>query len=182
MIDHCIDLLADAGIKKLVANTHYIPEALERHLHQRGVKTLREETILETGGGLKAALPVLARSPVITMNPDAVWRGHNPVKALLSAWKPEMSGLLMLYDDGEEIGDFSLEQGRIRRMGPFRYTGLQIIRTERLREISDNVFSLNRFWDLLMKTEALNGVVYDGNWKDIGTQDALLAANSDPEI
>lgn len=177
MIDHCIDLLRDAGITHLVANTHYLPDALEAHLEKRGVITLREERILETGGGLKAALPFLQDGPIVTMNPDALWEGPNPVKLLGDAWQSNMKGLLSLCDCGRQADDFSLEHGEIRRSGPFRFTGLQAICSDQLCEIGDQVFSLNQYWDLIMKTSSLNGVIYPGKWTDIGTEEALNAAN-----
>lgn len=177
MIDHCIDLLHEAGIGRIVANTHYLPEQLEAHLKKRGVTTVRENTILETGGGLKAALPVLGDGPVITINPDALWTGLNPVRQLIDAWNPDMKGLLMLYDDGQQSDDFSLEHGKIHRNGPYRFTGLQVIQTESLCKITEQVFSLNLYWDLLMQTSSLHGITYDGEWTDIGTERSLVAAN-----
>lgn len=177
MIDHAIDLLRAAGINRLVANTHYLPDSLERHLKERGVTTLRETVILDTGGGLKTALPVLGPSPVITMNPDALWLGPNPVTALLAEWNPSMTGLMMLSGSEDEDCDFSLEHGEIRRRGPYRYTGLQIIRTDRLGEIGEDVFSLNLYWDHLLEAGPLHGTVYAGDWMDIGTRDKLEAAN-----
>lgn len=177
MIDHAIDLLHEAGIDRLVANTHYLPERLEEHLKTRGVTTLRETVILDTGGGLKAALPVLGSGPVITMNPDALWLGANPVTALMTAWKPSMTGLMMLSQSDEDDCDFSLENGEIRRYGPYRYTGLQILRTDRLGEIGEDVFSLNLYWDLLLAAGPFHGTIYAGDWMDIGTRDKLEAAN-----
>ncbi len=178
MIDYAIDLLRDAGVSQIVANTHYRPDDLERHLTHRGVKPLREDTILETGGGLRAALPDLGESPVVTMNPDAFWSGPNPVEQLFSAWREDMTALLLLTrpQDGED-SDFSLEHGEIRRNGPYRYTGLQILRTDWLSEIEDRVFSLNLYWDLLMSRAPVHGLVYDGSWVDIGTSRSLADAN-----
>lgn len=178
MIDHAIHHLKSAGIHRLFANTHYLPEGLEAHLSRRGVITLREKTILETGGGLKAALHKIDRDHVITMNPDALWIGPNPVAALLTGWKPEMSGLLMLTPSAkDELDDFSLEHGQIARKGPFRYTGLQILRTDLLPEITDDVFSLNVYWDYLLERHKLHGITYTGNWADIGTAEGLAKAN-----
>lgn len=179
MIDHCFALLREAGVENIFANTHYLPEKLESHLSTKGVTPLREVEILETGGGLKAAVSVLGPDPVITMNPDALWRGPNPVEALMSAWHPEMTGLLMLCDAGRSDDDFSLEQGKIQRLGPFRYTGLQLIRTDRLQDIAKTKFSLNEYWDLLLATRTVHGVVYEGVWMDIGTKDALEAVNAE---
>jgi MurNAc alpha-1-phosphate uridylyltransferase len=75
-----------------------------------------------------------------------------------------------------EDGDFSLEQGKIRRKGPYLYTGAQIIRTDALRSIPDAAFSLNRYWDLLATTGPLHGIVHGGAWCDIGHPDGLAAA------
>lgn len=180
MIDHCIDLLRAAGVQRVVANTHYLPEALTTHLKRRNVQRVHETDILDTGGGLKAALPLLGDGPVITMNPDAVWTGPNPVSRLLETWTPDMSGLLMLTDARKSDDDFTLEQGQIRREGPFRYTGLQVIRTDRLRDMTHSVFSLNAYWDLLLSSDGLHGMLFPGTWTDIGTKEALRAVNEAP--
>ncbi|MEO1537455.1 MAG: nucleotidyltransferase family protein [Pseudomonadota bacterium] len=178
MIDFCIRLLKQAGIRTLVANTHYLPEKIETHLQDQGVITFREDPILETGGGLRNALSHLRSDAVITMNPDVFWQGRNPVTFLRESWKPSMMGLLMLSGDREKISDFSLEKGYLSRKGPYRYTGLQGIRTDMLHDIKEEVFSLNTYWDHLMDRGPLNGVVYDGTWLDIGTQAALSAARA----
>ena len=178
MIDHAAGLLREAGVERLVANTHYLPEKLEPHLDDLGIVALREDPILETGGGLRAARTTLDCDPVITVNPDTIWEGANPALVLAEAWSPEMSALLMLVPtESARPGDFSLEHGRIRRKGPFLYSGLQIIRTDRLDEIAGEVFSLNRYWDHLMKSGPIHGVVYPGRWTDIGTHEALEKVN-----
>lgn len=178
MIDHTIRHLKSAGVDRLFANTHYLPDALEAHLAKMGVITLREDTILETGGGLKAAIPELDRNYVITMNPDVFWVGPNPVPGLLEGWNSEMSGLLMLTPSSKgAVDDFSLEHGEIARKGPFRYTGLQILRTDLLAEISETVFSLNTYWDFLLEQHTLHGLVYEGTWADIGTAEGFARAN-----
>ncbi|MGR3514705.1 MAG: nucleotidyltransferase family protein [Paracoccaceae bacterium] len=182
MIDHSIDLLRAAGIQRIVANTHYLPEALTAHLKTRDVQPVHETDILDTGGGLKAAQPLLGYGPVITMNPDAVWTGPNPVNRLLETWTPDMSGLLMLTDAGKSDDDFSLEQGQIRRKGPFRYTGLQVIRTDLLRDMNCSVFSLNAYWDRLLSSHVLHGTLFPGTWTDIGTKEALRAVNEAPPL
>lgn len=177
MIDHSIELLRAAGIRNIFANTHYLPDELETHLNALGVKTLREYPILETGGGLRAALPWIGPQPVITMNPDAAWDGPNPVEELLSCWKSEMTALLLLTESADTDGDFDLKDGTIRRVGPYKYTGLQVVSTNRLDEVEETVFSLNLYWDLLMKAGPLHGLPYSGSWTDIGTRDALEAVN-----
>ena len=141
MINHAIDLLREAGISRIVANVHYLSDQMIPHLEGLGVHVVHERTeILETGGGLRNALPFLDDGPVVTLNPDALWLGANPISALLAAWQPKMQGLLMLCDQDRVLGpvrtgDFSLEQGVIQRGGPFLYGGAQIINPDRLGEI-----------------------------------------------
>ena len=90
LIDHALALAQDISPPTVVANLHYKPETLKAHLIPLGVKTILEEPdILETGGGLRNALPLLGAGPVITMNTDAIWRGPNPLWLLLDAWDPE---------------------------------------------------------------------------------------------
>ena len=179
MIDFSIKLLRDAGITRIVANAHYLPHRIIPHLENLGVTVSHEEEgILDTGGGLKAALPLLGKGPVITINPDALWMGENPVLALMGAWRDDMNGLLMLVENanvlgGFEKGDFSLEHGEIRRNGPYLFGGAQIIQTEKLRTLEGAAFSLNRYWDVLAKQCALHGLVYSGNWCDLGTAEGL---------
>jgi MurNAc alpha-1-phosphate uridylyltransferase len=182
MIDHTIDLVKGAGTKRIVANTHYLPEKIEPYLSAQGIQICTEHPdILDTGGGLKAALPQLGGDVVITINPDAAWLGPNPIKLLIDAWDPSMQALLMLVplpnaETARQTGDFSLEYGEIKRKGDYIYTGAQIIRTADLNRIDDRVFSLNRYWDLLADEGPLSGIAYDGRWCDIGTPDGLNRA------
>ncbi|MEM6891233.1 MAG: nucleotidyltransferase family protein [Pseudomonadota bacterium] len=178
MINHAIDLLRSVGVTKIYANTHYLAEQLEGHLRTNRVTPLREDPILETGGGLRAAADHLEASPVITMNPDVCWIGQNPVEQLLSAWRSDMSALLMTIDEGDMVEtDFDLADGILKRRGQFRYTGLQMIRTDWLKDINEDVFSLNVYWDLLIERGGIHGLVYPGKCLDIGTSEGLAAAN-----
>lgn len=182
MIDHTVELLRSAGIQRIFANTHHLADRIEPHLASLDVLALREEPdILETGGGLKAALPHLGKGPVLTLNPDAAWAGPNPIRTLLNAWRPSMCALLLLVPltaavTSRREGDFSLRKGKISRRGDYLYTGAQILRTNELVRIQDRAFSLNRYWDLLLENGPIHGVVYSGCWCDVGNPVGLLAA------
>ena len=105
MLDHAIDLLRGAGINRIVANVHYLADKLVPHLEKQGIIVSHEErVILETGGGLRAALPLLGDGPVITLNPDALWLGKNPVETLLENWQDDMDALLVLIDQSRAVG------------------------------------------------------------------------------
>ena len=182
MIDHALDLAKTAGLETIFANTHYLHEKIEPHLRKAGVTVLNESpNILDTGGGLKAAADKLT-NPTATLNPDYVWDGPNPLNLLLDNWSEDFQALLLVVPLSRAInrdapGDFHLTDGSLRRGGDMVYTGAQIIRTDRLKEISDTIFSLNSYWDVLSNDGGIHGIVYPGTWTDIGTKQALIRAN-----
>ena len=97
LIDHALDLVEPLGLARVVANLHYKPEPLIAHLSGRGILFSHETPdILETGGGLRHALPLLGRGPVFTMNTDAVWRGPNPLTLLAEAWNPDRMDAILI--------------------------------------------------------------------------------------
>lgn len=186
LIDHARALAAGAGIGRIVANLHYLPDQLDRHLAGTGVVTVRETPdILDTGGGLRNALPHLGPGPVFTLNTDAVWTGPNPLAALAAAWDPDrMEALLMLVPAGGATGhagagDFRRDdQGRLTRGPGLVYSGAQILAPGRLHDISDAVFSLNRLWDMAATDGRLFGIVHTGGWCDVGRPESIPLAET----
>ena len=184
LIDHALDIAEGAGCAPIVVNTHYRPEALRAHLAGRPVDLSHEPLLLDTGGGLRAALPLLGPGPVLTLNSDMVWHGPNPFAALESAWRPErMDGLLLLLDararGGAGSQDFALSGGRITdRPGPWTYAGAQMIRTDTLADLPDGAFSLNLLWNRMLAEGRLHGLPYGGAWRDVGTPQGIPAAEA----
>ena len=184
LIDHACDLVRDLPAERVVANLHYKPEVLERHLNGSEVRTLLEDPdILDTGGGLRHALPLLGDEPVMTLNTDAVWRGVNPLRVLADAWRPEdMDALLIGIAPDRAIGsdsqgDFTPDpDGRITRGPGLIYGGAQIIRTDLLRDIPQKVFSLNLLWDMIGAKNRLYAVEYPGFWADVGHPGGIALA------
>ncbi|WP_246020670.1 nucleotidyltransferase family protein [Paracoccus subflavus] len=189
LLDRALDLGRDAGAGPVVVNTHHLGNRIAAHLAGRNVAISDEQgTILDTGGGLRQALPLLGRGPkdksgpVMTLNPDVVWTGPNPLAALNAAWRDDMDVLLMLVPldratARQGAGDFSLDgAGRIARGGDLVYGGAQIVRPDRLADIPDRVFSLNRLWDLLIAQGRAHGIVHPGGWCDVGYPAAIPLA------
>lgn len=186
LIDHALGLLD--GVATVVVNTHYRAEQLEAHLDGRGVTCIREQPeVLETGGGLKNALPVLGNGPVLTLNSDVIFAGDNPVTALQAAWDPaRMDALLTLIPVGNTVeysgvGDFFLNGGRIARRGeqaaaPYVYGSVQILKTDLLAGVSEDAFSLNVIWDQMIAQERAFGLPYDGRWVDVGRPEGIAVA------
>lgn len=189
LIDHALSLADAAGITRRVANLHYKGQQLEAHLAGHNVALSWErQQILETGGGLRAALPLLGPGPVLTLNTDAVWTGENPLTQLLAAWNDStMDALLLLLPapkarghDGS--GDFLLAaDGRISRAkgaAGVVYLGAQILRTDLLCAVSEPVFSLNRLWDTMIAEGRAHGLIHRGEWCDVGRPEGIAAAEA----
>ena len=184
LIDHALDLVTPMGLSRIVANLHYKPEPLIAYLNGRNIIFSHETPdILETGGGLRHALPLLGDDPVFTMNTDAVWRGPNPLELLACAWNPtEMDALLICVPRAQAVGhagkgDFLLDdQGRITRGPGHVYGGVQIIKTDGLHAMPDNAFSLNLLWNQMGANNRLFGLEYPGTWCDVGHPDGITLA------
>ena len=189
LLDHALALADEAGISRRVINLHYLGDEIAAHLARRDVALSWEaETILETGGGLRQALPLLGPGPVLTLNTDAVWTGANPLRELATAWDGvRMEALLLLVPQSRATGhdgpgDFRLDpNGRISRAdgGPgLVYVGAQIINPARLAGISQKVFSLNLLWDRLIAEGSAYGLVHDGGWCDVGRPESIALAET----
>lgn len=186
LIDHALTLAVEAGIGRIVVNLHYLPDQIAAHLAGwAGVALSPEPEILETGGGLRAALPLLGPGPVFTLNSDAVWTGANPLAQLRAAWDPaRMDALLLLIAPDRARGhagrgDFLLDGGgRISRGAGAIYSGAQIVKTDGLNAFPDRVFSLNRVWDGLIATGRAYGVVHPGGWCDVGRPESIAEAEA----
>lgn len=182
LIDHALDHCGDLSI---VVNVHYFADQMERHLSNRDA-TISDETdkLRETGGGLKHALPLMENEPVFTMNTDAVWRGANPISILSDAWTDEMESLLLMIPRVNAIGhtgegDFDMDaNGHLTRGTDYVYSGVQIIRTNRLAQIYEDAFSMWTLWNGMLDRKTMFGVPYTGKWCDVGRPDSIPVAEA----
>lgn len=189
LADRAIDHAEGAGMAPVVVNLHHHPCQMRAHLAARDVR-LSDETdcLLETGGGVKRALPLLGPAPFAVLNSDAVFTGTPPLEPLLEAWdSARMDALLLLVPCSAALaytraGDFTLgADGRPARRGtlaqaPYVYTGAQIIKPEAFADTPDGPFSTNLVWDRLLAAGRLFAVVHRGGWIDVGTPAGLEAA------
>ncbi|HBD89168.1 MAG: nucleotidyltransferase [Rhodobacteraceae bacterium GWE1_64_9] len=188
LIDHALALTEGLALHRIVANVHYLPHMIRAHLAGGVLISDESEEILETGGGLRAALPLLGTEPVFTLNTDAVWTGLNPLGELAAAWQPErMDALLLLLPATEArgfwgLGDFLLDaDGRISRAKGatgLAYLGAQILKTDGLADISERVFSLNLLWDQAIARGRAYGLVHQGGWCDVGRPEGIAEAEA----
>ncbi len=191
LIDHMLDRLGDAGIERAVVNVHAHADHLEAHLKTRrsGPKITisdERETLLETGGGMVKALPLLGEDPVLGCNIDAVWveTGEPVIASLMQRWDPGiMDDLLLLAPIEQSLGyhgkgDFlfshngRLERRGLREYAPYVYAGVQITKLNRLAKEPIAPFSRNRIWDQTLEAGTIYGHPLDGFWMHVGDPQA----------
>jgi MurNAc alpha-1-phosphate uridylyltransferase len=195
LIDHVLDRLADAGVQRAVVNVHWFADRLESHLAARGrgpeiVISDERETLLETGGGLKKAAPLLGPDPVFVANIDSVWVDRaDALNQLAQLWNPSImdAALLLARREGsigfEGDGDFFLADetpgkgGRLTFRGeassaPFAYMGVHICRPDYVSGGPEGPFSLSQFWRRSAAAGRLYGCVLDGDWMHVGDPQA----------
>jgi MurNAc alpha-1-phosphate uridylyltransferase len=188
LLDHALDIAATPCVSHRVINLHYLGAQIAQHLQGQDIALSWEDPILDTGGGLRAALPLLGSGPAMMLNTDAVWTGANPLNQLAAAWDDaRMDGLLLLARRDQALGhkgagDFLVDgQGRLSRAkgaaGPI-YLGTQILRTDGLAAIDQQAFSLNLLWDQMIAQGRLYGIFHQGGWCDVGYPEAIPLAES----
>ncbi|MEQ7872810.1 nucleotidyltransferase family protein [Sphingomonas sp. ASV193] len=188
LIDHVLDRLRAAGVERIVVNVHYLPDALIAHLKSHAgdfdvAISDERDLLLETGGGMVKALPLLDADPFLVVNSDNYWVDgpSDALKLLAAHWdEAKMDALLLLVPQARAgghrgQGDFHMTAtGRLKRrapgkVAPFVYTGIQMVSKRLLRDAPKGPFSTNLFWDRAIAEGRCFGAVHQGQWFDVGT-------------
>jgi MurNAc alpha-1-phosphate uridylyltransferase len=194
LVDHALDRLEAAGITRVVVNVHYLADLLEAHLMGRASPKIlisdERGKLLDTGGGVVNALPLIGDKPFVIHNSDTAWiEGLGGAHSrLIAAFDPERMDSLMLvalaatsigYDghgDFDMSPDGLLMRRQERKEAPFVFTGVSIAHPRLFRDAPKGAFSLNKLWDRAIAERRLYGVRLDGVWMHVGTPEALAAA------
>jgi MurNAc alpha-1-phosphate uridylyltransferase len=194
LLDHILERLKSAGVEKVVVNVHYLADAVEAHLASRSYDldisiSNERPQLLETGGGLAHAAPLVDVDPFLAVNSDNLWVDGpaDTIKLLSSHWDGDkMDSLLLLVPHARAfnhsgLGDFHMDRsGRLRRrershVAPFVYTGIQILSKRLLEGAPEGPFSINLLWDRAIEKGRCFGAVHQGLWFDVGTPPAIKA-------
>ena len=189
MIDRMLDHLEEGGMEHVIVNTHHLAEQIVAHLSPRqtpSITIVHEKTLLDTGGGVAEALPLLGASAFLVSNSDVVvLSGLKPfVQRLIETWRPYMDALLLVHPTVHAsyysgLGDFTLSSdGKMRRriereIAPYLFTGVQILHKRLFDRCPAPPFSLNVLYDRAEAAGRLYGVVHDSEWMHVGTVDAI---------
>ena len=191
MLDRSMARLSAHGVRTVVVNVHHLGEQIAQRLDGRA-RIVREERLLETGGSVKNALPLLGEGPYFILNGDGLWRdGPRPMLSRMeAAWDPaRMDALLLMHPvetaigrESKDRGDYFLDpDGRARHRGsapsaPYMFASVSVCDRRLLQESPDGPFSLLKLWNRAEAAGRLFGLVHDGDWFHVGTPQALAEA------
>lgn len=197
LIDHVLDWIAEVGIAGAVVNTHYLAHILEAHLAARRsprITLSHEDVLLETGGGILKALPLLGNTPFFAANSDTICLNGktHALGRLHDAWDDAaMDALLLLHPVAEAIGydgagDFHLRgdgtvvRKRAGEAAPYVFTGIQLLHPRLFAGAPPGPFSLNLLYNRGMREDGslprIKAIVHDGKWLHVGDPAAVTLA------
>jgi N-acetyl-alpha-D-muramate 1-phosphate uridylyltransferase len=198
LIDHCLERVKQAGVKRAVINVHYKADMMETYLatHNHGLDiAISDERalLMETGGGLMHAEHLIDADPFFCINSDNLWtdKGDNAFVRLANGWDDAAMDFLLLLIPTDKAhnhggrGDFNLDDaGRITRhraeqeWAPFVYTGIQMMSKRALVDAPQGPFSTMLFWERAIAAGRCFGLVHDGLWFDVGSPAAIPATEA----
>ena len=194
LIDHCLDRFAEAGVERAIVNVHWLADQIEAHLasRQRPAILISDERaqLLDQGGGIKRALPLIGDAPFFLCNTDAFWieGPRSNLQRLAAAFDPErMDAVLLVASSAGAVGvdwpgDFAFDaEGRLapredRHIAPFVYTGVGIIKPGLFAGETRDVFRLAPFFFEAARKSRLYGQRLDGLWLHVGRPEAIAEA------
>ena len=196
LIDHVLDRLSAAGVTRAVVNVHYLADKLEAHLKPRRKPEIKisdeRGVLLDTGGGVTRALPLLGNKPFIIHNSDSVWidgLGFNLDRLIAAFDANTMDSLMLLAPAATSIGydgpgDFNMDgDGRLTRqtgarLAPFVFAGVSIAHPRLFADAPRGKYSLNTLWNRAIDQGRLFGIRLDGVWMHVGTLEAVGEAEA----
>jgi len=191
LIDYVLDSFAAAGVPDAVVNVHYLADQIEAHLADRKAPRIalsdEREKLLDQGGGIRKALPLLGEGPFFVANTDAFWveGPTSNLRRLAQAWDPaRMDALLLVAATATSVGvdwpgDFHMDQeGRLIKRGQsevaaFVYSGVGVLKSEPFAADEREIFRLSPFLFEAAEKGRLFGLRLDGLWLHVGTPEAI---------
>jgi MurNAc alpha-1-phosphate uridylyltransferase len=189
LIDHALDRLVAAGVEHVIVNVHYKAAMIVEHLARRNhprIEFSEEIELLDTGGGVARALPLLGEA-FFVVNSDVFWLDgkESALLRLAAAFDPSrMDGVLLVQPTATAVGydgsgDYFLnssETPRRRREAeavPYLFAGIQLLHRRLFDETPGGAFSLVRLFDRAEAAGRLSAIVHDGDWYHVGTPEGL---------
>jgi MurNAc alpha-1-phosphate uridylyltransferase len=194
LIDHCLDRLAENGVERAIVNVHWLADQIEAHLAKRRSPKIfisdERSKLLDQGGGIKRALPMIGGDPFLICNTDAFWieGPRSNLKRLAEAFEPKTMDILLLVAASagavgvDWAGDFTMScEGALasrepREVAPFVYAGVGIIKPQLFASERAEVFRLAPFFHAAAGKGRLFGVRLDGLWVHVSRPETIAEA------
>jgi MurNAc alpha-1-phosphate uridylyltransferase len=194
LIDHCLDRFAAVGVARAIVNVHWLADQIEAHLATRKAPKIvisdERARLLDQGGAIKRALPLIGGKPFFLCNTDAFWieGPRSNLRRLAQAFDPQtMDAMLMVAAAAGAVGvdwpgDFTMDpDGRLtgrepRRVAPFVYTGVGIVKPQLFRGVAEDAFPLAPFFFRAADQGRLYGLRLDGLWLHVGRPESIAEA------
>ncbi|MGH7022423.1 MAG: nucleotidyltransferase family protein [Caulobacteraceae bacterium] len=195
LIDHVLDRLVEAGIGRAVVNAHAFADMLEAHVKRRTdleiVISDERGGLLETGGGLRRARPLLGDKPILAANIDTLWTDPRLLARLIDAWDPaRMDDLLLVVPMARAMGfdgpgdffiaaDGRLEHRGARPAAPLAYMGVHMLDPALIDAWPEERHGVFQHWMAFARAGRLHGLTAEGPWMHVGDPAALAAAEAE---
>ena len=184
LLDNSINFLKKLGCDQIIINTHYqhlkIKTLIDKRKCFENITLINEKEILDTGGGVKNAIPFFKNNNILIINSDIYWRdenlkdaqslidsyGNNSIPHILLVNKKNAFGL------SKKNGDFVLRKNKVLRFREgdeiIYYSGLQILNLDIFNSFSKHKFSFNIVWNSLISQKKLCGQIMQSNCYHVG--------------
>ena len=196
LLNNTINFLKKLGCNQIIINTHYYHSKIEKLIKEResidDIILINEKVILDTGGGVKNAIPHLTNNNLLITNCDIFWRDENlrDGQSLIYSYSNTYLPHILIVSKknafglSKNKGDFILEKNKILRFKEgdeiIFYSGMQMLNIDILNEFSNNKFSFNVVWDSLIYQQKLCGQIMQSNWYHVGDIQGLNLAKELP--
>lgn len=194
MIEYALDMLADAGVERVVVNVHHhaeqMIEYLARYPRMQIIVSDERAALMNSGGGLAKGLRLLGDTTVFVMNADLFWIGDKHgrecnLERLAAFFDPARMDMALLCVRPDRTtghngkNDFNLdESGRLTRYQPVDphpvvYAGAIVMNSSLLNDAPFGAFNLNIYFDRAIAKNRLYGLTLEGHWITVGTPEAI---------
>ena len=169
LLERSIELLIKIGVKEIIINLYHLSNEIEKFIKKNNYKVsitlIKEEKLLDTGGGIFNATKKFKDEPFFVLNPDTIWSKnyYEELKMLENFYFTRKKSILLLVDkkrsyDKSFKGDFNFTNHQVitrEKNNNYIFTGAQIINRSIFSEVQEEIFSMNLIWDKLIKKKKL---------------------------
>jgi len=186
LIQRILGRLKQAGIREAVINTHHLAQQIESTIGDGTtiglpIRYSRESELLETGGGIKKALPLLNADVFIICNAD-IYTDFDFANTPPGLAKGDLAHLVLVPTPASrQSGDFDCSAGRIHSRGSdYVYAGIALIHRDLFIDSPQGAFSLRDLLFAAVENGRVSAQIHRGKWTDIGTPEEYARANAGP--